>query len=135
EFVDDLTQHYSHGMRQRTVFAGALVHEPKVLIVDEPTVGLDPPSVALLKKLLRQEAERGVTVFLSTHSLDVAEQLANRIGIVNPGRLINCGTLAERRRQASLDGSLEDVFLRLTEETAEETAAAERPKDERIPTR
>jgi ABC-2 type transport system ATP-binding protein len=124
DFVDDLTQHYSHGMRQRTVFAGALVHEPKVLIVDEPTVGLDPPSVHELKKLLRQEAERGVTVFLSTHSLDVAEQLAHRIGIVHHGRLIHCGTLTELRKQASVDGSLEEVFLRLTEETAQENVAA-----------
>jgi ABC-2 type transport system ATP-binding protein len=105
-------------MRQRTVFAGALVHEPRVLIVDEPTVGLDPPAVRILKDLLRKEAARGVTVFLSTHSLDVAEQLANRIGIVNHGRLISCGTLAELRKQAAVDGSLEEVFLRLTEETA-----------------
>jgi ABC-2 type transport system ATP-binding protein len=113
EFVDDLTQHYSHGMRQRTVFAGALLHEPRVLIVDEPTVGLDPPSVRLLKELLRREVERGVTVFLSTHSLDVAEQLAHRIGIVDQGRLIGCGTLDALRKQASVDGSLEDVFMTL----------------------
>jgi ABC-2 type transport system ATP-binding protein len=116
EFVDDLTERYSHGMRQRTVFAGALLHEPKVLIVDEPTVGLDPRSVRLLKDLLRGEADKGMTVFLSTHSLDVAQQLADRIGIVEHGRLIACGTLATLRKQASLDGSLEDVFLHLTEE-------------------
>jgi ABC-2 type transport system ATP-binding protein len=116
EFVDDLTQNYSHGMRQRTVFAGALLHEPRVLIVDEPTVGLDPPSVRLLKELLRREAERGVTVFLSTHSLDVAEQLAHRIGIVAQGRLIGCGTLDGLRKQAAVDGSLEDVFMTLVSE-------------------
>jgi ABC-2 type transport system ATP-binding protein len=116
DFVDDLTQHYSHGMRQRTVFAGALLHEPRVLVVDEPTVGLDPPSVRLLKDLLRREAERGVTVFLSTHSLDVAEQLAHRIGIVDHGRLIGCGTLDSLRKQASVDGSLEDVFMTLVSE-------------------
>jgi ABC-2 type transport system ATP-binding protein len=115
-FVDDLTQNYSHGMRQRTVFASALLHEPSVLIVDEPTVGLDPRSVRLLKDLLRQEAERGVTVFLSTHSLDIAEELADRIGVVAQGRLIGCGTLDALRRQAALDGSLEEVFLKLTEE-------------------
>src|SRR5438128_5017922 len=79
-FVDDLTERYSHGMRQRTVFAGALLHEPKVLIVDEPTVGLDPKSIRLLKDLLRREADGGTTIFLSTHSLDVAQQLADRIG-------------------------------------------------------
>ena len=120
EFVDDLTEAYSHGMRQRTVFAAALVHEPKLLIVDEPTVGLDPKSIRLLKDLLRAEANRGTTVFLSTHSLDVAQELADRIGIVERGRLIGCGTLATLRKQASLDGSLEDVFLKLTEEAAAE---------------
>src|SRR5262249_46045335 len=120
DFVDDLTERYSHGMRQRTVFAAALLHEPKVLIVDEPTVGLDPRSVRLLKDLLRQEADRGTTVFLSTHSLDVAEKLADRIGIVEHGRLICCGTLDSLRARAALDGSLEDVFLILTEEAAKE---------------
>jgi len=122
EFVDDLTERYSHGMRQRTVFAAALIHEPKLLITDEPTVGLDPKSIRLLKDLLRAEADRGTTVFLSTHSLDVAEALADRIGIVERGRLIGCGTLAALRKQAGRDGSLEDVFLKLTEEAAGERA-------------
>jgi ABC-2 type transport system ATP-binding protein len=124
-FVDDLTERYSHGMRQRTVFAGALLHEPKVLIVDEPTVGLDPKSIRLLKDLLRREADGGTTVFLSTHSLDVAQELADRIGVVNHGRLIGCGTLDALRRQADHQGTLEDVFLKLTEEAEEaETATA-----------
>ncbi len=123
-FVDDLTQNYSHGMRQRTVFAAALLHEPQVLIVDEPTVGLDPRSVRLLKDLLREEAERGVTVFLSTHSLDIAQELADRIGVVAQGRLIGCGTLDALRRQAALDGSLEEVFLKLTEEEAPDMTQA-----------
>jgi ABC-2 type transport system ATP-binding protein len=115
-FVDDLTERYSHGMRQRTVFAGALLHEPKILIVDEPTVGLDPKSIRLLKDLLRKEANGGTTVFLSTHSLDVAQELADRIGVVNKGRLIGCGTLDALRHQADLQGTLEEVFLKLTEE-------------------
>ena len=119
EFVDELTERYSHGMRQRTVFAAALLHEPKVLIIDEPTVGLDPRSVRLLKNLLREEADKGNTVFLSTHSLDIAQELAGRIGIVENGRLISCGTLAALRQQAALDGTLEEVFLKLTEEAAE----------------
>jgi ABC-2 type transport system ATP-binding protein len=123
DFVDDLTERYSHGMRQRTVFASALLHEPRVLIVDEPTVGLDPRSVRLLKDLLRREADLGMTVFLSTHSLDIAEQLAHRIGIVDRGRLIGYGTLDLLRKQAALDGSLEDVFLKLTEEAKEPAAA------------
>jgi ABC-2 type transport system ATP-binding protein len=123
DFMDDLTERYSHGMRQRTVFAAAFLHEPRVLIVDEPTVGLDPRSVRLLKDLLRREANAGTTVFLSTHSLDIAQQLADRIGIVEHGRLISCGTLEALRQQAALDGSLEDVFLKLTEEAAKENAA------------
>src|SRR4029077_11974878 len=114
DFVDDLTERYSHGMRQRTVFAGALLHEPRVLIVDEPTVGLDPRSVRQLKDLLRRQADEGVTVFLSTHSLDVVEQLADRIAIVDHGRLIACGPLQALRAQAAVDGSLEEVFLTLT---------------------
>lgn len=122
DFVDELTERYSHGMKQRTVFAAALLHEPKVLIVDEPTVGLDPRSVRLLKDLLRQEARRGATVFLSTHSLDIAQELADRIGIVEHGRLICCGSLEALRKQAALDGSLEEVFLKLTEEAADSAA-------------
>jgi ABC-2 type transport system ATP-binding protein len=122
-FVDDLTERYSHGMRQRTVFAAALVHEPKILIADEPTVGLDPRSIRLLKDLLRAEAKRGVTVFLSTHSLDIAQELAERIGIVDHGRLITCGSLEALRKQAALDGSLEEVFLKLTEESEPDAAA------------
>jgi ABC-2 type transport system ATP-binding protein len=113
-FVDDLTERYSHGMRQRTVFASALVHEPKVLIVDEPTVGLDPHSVRQLKDILRQQADRGTTVFLSSHSLDVVEELADRIAIILNGKLISCGTLKALREQAAVDGSLEKVFLTLT---------------------
>jgi ABC-2 type transport system ATP-binding protein len=121
-FVDDLTERYSHGMRQRTVFAAALLHEPKALIVDEPTVGLDPKSIRLLKDLLRQQADGGTTVFLSTHSLDIAQELAERIGVVNNGRLIGCGTLDALRKQADLQGTLEEVFLKLTEEAAAESS-------------
>jgi ABC-2 type transport system ATP-binding protein len=129
EFVDDLTERYSHGMRQRTVFAAALLHEPRVLIVDEPTVGLDPRSVRLLKDLLRKEADRGTTVFLSSHSLDVVEELADRIGIIEHGRLIGCGTLASLRSQSAVDGSLEEVFLKMTEEAAADaTVTSARPE-------
>jgi ABC-2 type transport system ATP-binding protein len=116
DFVDDLTEHYSHGMRQRTVFASALLHEPKVLIVDEPTVGLDPRSVRELKDLLRHEADKGTTVFLSSHSLDVVEELADRIAIIDRGKLVGCGTLASLRALSEIDGTLEEVFLKMTEE-------------------
>jgi ABC-2 type transport system ATP-binding protein len=121
EFLDDLTERYSHGMRQRTVFAAALLHEPKVLIVDEPTVGLDPRSVRQLKDLLRKQADSGVTVFLSSHSLDIVEQLADRIGIIDHGKLISLGTLEKLRDQARMVGTLEDVFLKLTQQETEPT--------------
>jgi len=120
EFVDDLTERYSHGMRQRTVFASALLHNPKVLIVDEPTVGLDPASVRKLKNILLEQVHSGTTVFLSTHSLDIVQELATRIGIIHHGQLIGCGSLESLRKQVSMDGSLEEVFLRLTDEAAEE---------------
>ncbi len=115
EFVDDLTERYSHGMRQRTVFAAALVHEPKLLIADEPTVGLDPKSIRELKVLLRRLTEAGTTVFLSTHTLDIAQELADRIGIIDRGRMLGLGTMADLRTQAAMDGSLEDLFLKITE--------------------
>jgi ABC-2 type transport system ATP-binding protein len=87
-----------------------------VLIVDEPTVGLDPASVRKLKNILVELTRQGVTVFLSTHSLDIVQELATRIGIIHRGRLIGCGSLESLRKQAAHDGSLEDVFLKLTEE-------------------
>ena len=118
EFVDTLTERYSHGMRQRTVFAAALLHEPKLLIADEPTVGLDPKSIRELKVLLRDLAKQGVTVFLSTHTLDIAQELADRVGIIHNGTLIGCGTLADLRKKAGNDGTLEDVFLKITESNA-----------------
>ncbi|HLQ43296.1 MAG TPA: ABC transporter ATP-binding protein [Planctomycetaceae bacterium] len=116
DFVDDLTERYSHGMRQRTVFASALLHEPQVLIVDEPTVGLDPASVRKLKNILINQTKRGTTVFLSTHSLDIVQELASRIGIIHQGKLIGCGSLEELRKRAAMVGTLEEVFLKLTEE-------------------
>ena len=119
EFVDTLTECYSHGMRQRTVFAAALLHEPKLLIADEPTVGLDPKSIRELKTLLRKLASDGMTIFLSTHTLDIAQELADRIGILDRGRLLGCGTMTDLRKQANQDGSLEDLFMKITEETPE----------------
>jgi ABC-2 type transport system ATP-binding protein len=116
EFVDDLTERYSHGMRQRTVFASALLHDPRILIVDEPTVGLDPASVRKLKNILIERSRAGTTVFLSTHSLDIVQELAGRIGIIHRGQMIGCGSLESLRKQAALDGTLEEVFLKLTEE-------------------
>ena len=106
------------------MFAAAFLHEPDVLIVDEPTVGLDPHHIRLLKDQLKKQAARGVTVFLSTHSLDIAEELADRIGVIHQGRLIALGTLDSLRREAAHDGSLEDVFLKLTQEVPDEAIPA-----------
>src|SRR5260221_2559147 len=101
DFVDDLTERYSHGMRQRTVFASGLLHEPRVLILYEPTVGLDPASVRKLKNILIDLTRRGTTVFLSTHSLDIVQELASRIGIIHQGKLIGCGSVADWPKQAA----------------------------------
>ncbi|MEW5933240.1 MAG: ABC transporter ATP-binding protein [Bacillota bacterium] len=112
---DDLIQSYSRGMRQKVAVAGALVHEPRVLILDEPTVGLDPRSARVLKDVLRALTGRGVTVFMSTHVLEIAERMCTRVGIIDRGRLIACGTMEELRAQAREDSAtLEDIFLKLT---------------------
>lgn len=120
-FLDQLCETYSHGMSQKVALAAALIHDPTLLIVDEPMVGLDPRTARVIKQIFRQRADIGGTVFMSTHTLDVAEQVADRIGIIFRGRLIALGTLEELRRLAALDGRLEDVFLRLTEDTDETT--------------
>jgi len=115
EYLDDLTETYSHGMRQRVVFAAALLHDPPVLVLDEPMVGLDPKSGRLVKDLLRARASAGTTVFMSTHTLSVAEEIADRIGIIDRGRLDFLGTLEELRGTMSRDhSSLEQLFLELT---------------------
>ena len=114
---DELVEGYSHGMKQRLALCAALIHEPRVLIVDEPMVGMDPRGSRTLKDLFRTLAEQGVTVFLSTHSISVAEEVCHRIGIIQKGRLIACGTMAELHQQANnQDGNLESVFLELTHE-------------------
>lgn len=116
DYVDELTESYSHGMKQRLVFAAALVHEPRVLVVDEPMVGLDPKSARLVKDLLREQASSGTTVFMSTHTLNVVEEIADTIGIVDQGRLLFHGPLDDLRRQQRAETSFEKLFLRITEE-------------------
>jgi len=111
---DDLIDSYSHGMQQKTALAAALVHDPRVLVLDEPTVGLDPKSARLIKDILRQMAARGSAVFLSTHILEIAERMCDRIGIINQGRLVAQGTMAELRSLGQGETSLEDIFLQLT---------------------
>jgi ABC-2 type transport system ATP-binding protein len=119
DLTNDLIEDLSHGMRQRLVFSAALLHEPEVLILDEPMVGLDPKSARLVKDVLREQADNGTTVFLSTHSLSVAEELADRIGIIHRGRLVALGDFEELNQMAGRGDRLEDIFLHLTsEETA-----------------
>jgi ABC-2 type transport system ATP-binding protein len=111
----ELTEGFSRGMKQKLALAGALIHEPELLILDEPLTGLDAAAARQVKDLLLSHVEQGGTVILTTHILEVAERLAQRIGIIRQGRLIAEGTLAELRER-TLGGSLEDVFLQLTEQ-------------------
>jgi ABC-2 type transport system ATP-binding protein len=115
DFLDDLTESYSLGMKQRLVFGAAMLHDPDVLVVDEPMVGLDPRSSRMVKDLLRARAAAGMTIFMSTHLLSVAEEIADRMAIVDHGRLRCVGTLDELRRDlAQRHSSLEQLFLEAT---------------------
>jgi ABC-2 type transport system ATP-binding protein len=123
--ADDTVDSYSHGMQQKASLASALMHDPKVLVLDEPTVGLDPKSARLIKDILRQMADRGAAVFLSTHILEIAERMCDRIGIINKGQLVAVGTMTELRSLGKAgEVSLEDIFLALTG-GAEEAEIAE----------
>lgn len=110
----DLIKSYSHGMKQKIVLTGALLHDPAVWIMDEPMVGLDPRSAHLLKEQMRSHCDKGNTVFFSTHVLEVAEKLCDRIGIINKGKLVAIGTMEELRQGDQAD-TLENIFLELTE--------------------
>jgi ABC-2 type transport system ATP-binding protein len=116
EWATELVESYSHGMKQRLVMAAAIIHAPRLLIVDEPMVGMDPRGAKLLKLTFRRLARDGVTVFMSTHSLETAEETCDRIGIILQGQLIAVGTLEELRRQAGAhsNSKLESIFLKLT---------------------
>jgi ABC-2 type transport system ATP-binding protein len=115
EFADDLAESYSLGMKQRLVFAASLLHDPEVLVLDEPMVGLDPRSVRIVKDLLRARTREGMTVFMSTHTLAMAEEMADRVGIMVRGRLRFLGTVTELREQMAIEStSLEQLYLELT---------------------
>lgn len=114
-WADELIESFSHGMRQRLVMSGAFIHRPKVIVVDEPMVGLDPKSARMVKEILREMCRRGMTVFMSTHTLEIAEAMCDKIGIIKEGRLIALGTIDELRKMASRqEASLEEIFLELT---------------------
>jgi len=131
--ADQLTKDYSHGMRQKLSFASCFLHDPKVVVVDEPWVGLDPKSIHMVQSYLKEKTREGLTVFMSTHSLAIAEETADRVGIIHEGRLRHLGSVKEIKALASpvspLDpsrgtaGSLEEVFLELTREAEEESHA------------
>jgi ABC-2 type transport system ATP-binding protein len=121
EFVNDLTETYSHGMKQRTVFASALLHKPRVLVVDEPMVGLDPHSIRVVKDLLQWEVMQGMSVLMSTHTLGAAEEISDRVGIMNHGQLVFDGTISEMsERFGSENRSLEAMFLSITRHAGDE---------------
>jgi ABC-2 type transport system ATP-binding protein len=111
---DELVESYSHGMRQKLIIASAFVHRPSVIVVDEPMVGLDPKSSRTLKDLFAEYTRRGHTVMMSTHTLEIAEGMCDRIGIMQRGELVACGTMDEIRSASGMDDALEDIFLRLT---------------------
>ncbi len=126
DYAHELTENLSHGTRQRLVIASALLHDPRVLIIDEPMVGLDPMHARIVKEEFRERAQAGMTIFLSTHQLSVAEEVADRVAIIHRGKIIALGDVSELRAQSSEVGGLEKVFLSLVdaEEQVRERAAA-----------
>ncbi len=115
DYRHELTENLSHGTRQRLVISSALLHDPKVLIIDEPMVGLDPMHARIVKDEFKARSRSGMTIFLSTHQLSVAEELADRVGIIHEGRLIALGTVEELRALSADKGALENVFLALVD--------------------
>ena len=114
DWANEIIEAYSHGMKQRLIIAAALLHDPKVLIIDEPMVGLDPTGVRMDKDILKQLAANNITIFLSTHTLSIAEDLCHRIGVIHKGTLLAQGTLAQLNEAAKTgEARLEEVFLNL----------------------
>jgi ABC-2 type transport system ATP-binding protein len=115
DWGDELIESYSHGMKQKLVMSSAFIHKPKVIVVDEPMVGLDPKSARLVKEVFKRMCASGLTIFMSTHTMEVAQEMCDRIGIINEGGLIVLGTMEELKQQAeSGDDRLETIFLKLT---------------------
>ncbi len=116
DWRDELIESYSHGMKQRLVMCSALLPAPRILVVDEPMVGLDPKGARLVKDIFRDQVASGTTVFMSTHSLEVAQEVCEEIAIIQSGRIIARGTPEQLGEQAGVDGTLESVFLKITQE-------------------
>ena len=116
-WANDRAEEYSHGMRQKVVLAASLMHEPKIIVVDEPMVGLDPQSQKTVKNILRQKAKEGCTVFMSTHTLYIAEEICDRVAIINHGKLIMLEHIKDLHKKMESNSTvLEDVFLEITED-------------------
>jgi ABC-2 type transport system ATP-binding protein len=119
EWRDELVESYSHGMRQKLIVSSAFVHRPAVIVVDEPHVGLDPKSIKILRDLFKEYTRRGHTIMMSTHTLEAAESLCDRIAIIAGGKIAACGTMAELRAGATSGTTgLEEIFLKLTGQNA-----------------
>ncbi len=120
QWADKLVESFSHGMKQRLIMAGALLHEPEILVVDEPMVGLDPMGQKMIKELFQELAAGGVTIFMSTHTLAVAQEICTRVGVIHNGHLIATGTTSDLQLQTGvLQDDLEEAFFRLTQENQE----------------
>jgi ABC-2 type transport system ATP-binding protein len=122
--LGDRIQSFSHGMRQKLIIIGALLHQPAIWILDEPMTGLDPKAAFELKEMMREHVAAGNTVFFSTHVLDVAEKICDRVAIIDHGKILLCGTLADLRARTAEDASLESMFLRLVEQESEQSIPA-----------
>jgi len=118
DYVNKPIEGLSHGTRQRVAIVSALLHDPEVFVIDEPMVGLDPHHARVVKDVLKERSRKGMTVFLSTHQLSVAEEMADRIGIIHQGKLVAVGTRDELRQQSGVTGALEETFLALTAQEA-----------------
>ncbi|MDQ8164859.1 MAG: ABC transporter ATP-binding protein [Gemmatimonadota bacterium] len=118
EWRDELVESYSHGMRQKLIVSSAFVHRPQVIVVDEPHVGLDPKSIKILRDVFKEYVRRGHTIMMSTHTLETAESLCDRIAIIVNGKIAAAGTMDDLRTQSKQVGGLEEIFLKLTGENA-----------------
>lgn len=138
DWEDELIESYSHGMKQKLVMISALLHHPSLLIVDEPMVGLDPKTARMVKNILKGLCQHGGTIFLSTHTLELAEELCSRIAIIQQGRIVAMGTMTELREQVKAhDSRLESIFLKLTEGLEEKEVTRiweQKPREESNPT-
>ena len=117
QWADEMIEAFSHGMKQRLIMAAALIHDPEILVVDEPMVGLDPLAIKMVKELLKKFAAENKTVFMSTHTLSIAEELCHRVGVIHGGKLLALGSVAQLKTMASADhADLEELFMILTQD-------------------